>query len=95
MGRRVHPAGEHAHPDGLLSGLGCQVDEAGFAIVDASGRTSTVGVWAAGNVVDARLQVISSAGAGSAAAIAINADLVQEDVQRAVLGPVDPVASHS
>ncbi len=38
------------------------------------------GVWAAGNVVDPRAQVITSAGAGSAAAIAINADLVREDV---------------
>lgn len=42
---------------------------------------------AAGNVVDPRLQVITSAGAGSAAAIAINADLVREDVERAVAGP--------
>jgi hypothetical protein len=30
--------------------------------------------------VDPRVQVISSAGAGSAAAIAINADLVRDDV---------------
>lgn len=72
------------HADGLLTGLGCDVDEAGFAIVDATGRNSTVGVWAAGNVVDPRFQVITSAGAGSAAAIAINADLVQDDVERAV-----------
>jgi thioredoxin reductase len=41
------------------------------------------GVWAAGNVVDPRAQVIMAAGAGSAAAIAINADLVREDVERA------------
>jgi hypothetical protein len=34
-------------------------------------------------VVDPRAQVITAAGAGSAAAIAINADLVQEDVERA------------
>jgi hypothetical protein len=34
--------------------------------------------------------VIASAGAGNAAAIAINADLVQEDVERAV--EVDPTA---
>ena len=44
--------------------------------------TSTV--WAAGNVADPRAQVITSAGAGSAAAIAINADLVREDVERAM-----------
>jgi thioredoxin reductase len=69
--------------DGLLTGLGCQVDEAGFVTVDATGRTSAFGVWAAGNVVDPRAQVITAAGAGSSAAIAINADLVQEDVERA------------
>jgi thioredoxin reductase len=70
--------------DGLLAGLGCAVDQAGFPTVDATGQTSAVGVWAAGNVVDPRLQVIASAGAGSAAAIAINADLVEDDVERAV-----------
>ena len=43
------------------------------------------GVWAAGNVVDPRAQVITAAGAGSAAAIAINADLVDDDVRNAVL----------
>ena len=66
------------HADGLLTGLGCDDDEAGFVPVDAGGRTSTPGVWAAGNVVDPRFQVITAAGAGSAAAIAINADLVQD-----------------
>jgi thioredoxin reductase len=71
------------HADGLLPGLRCEADRAGFVTVDATGRTSAVGVWAAGNVVDPRAQVITAAGAGSAAAIAINADLVQEDVERA------------
>jgi thioredoxin reductase len=75
--------GNAPHADGLLAGLGCELDEAGFVSVDGTGRTSTFGVWAAGNVTDPRGQVITSAGAGSAAAIAINADLVQEDVQRA------------
>jgi len=72
------------HADGLLAGLGCDVDHAGFAVVDTTGRTSTPGVWAAGNVVDPRFQVITSAGAGSAAAIAINADLVEDDVEQAL-----------
>jgi thioredoxin reductase len=76
--------GNHPHVDGLLSGLGCELDGAGFVTVDATGRTSSFGVWAAGNVVDPRAQVITAAGAGSAAAIAINADLVQDDVERAV-----------
>jgi thioredoxin reductase len=76
--------GNVPHADGLLHALGCEVNDAGFATVDAEGRTSVFGVWAAGNVVDPRAQVIAAAGAGSAAAIAINADLVQDDVERAL-----------
>jgi thioredoxin reductase len=72
------------HADGLLNGLGCELDDAGFPVVDAGGRTSTPGVWAAGNIVDPRAQVITAAGAGSTAAIAINADLVREEVVRAL-----------
>jgi thioredoxin reductase len=71
------------HADGLLSGLGCDLGADGFVTVDSTGRTTTPGVWAAGNVVDPRAQVITAAGAGSAAAIAINAELVQEDIQEA------------
>jgi thioredoxin reductase len=74
------------HADGLLAGLGCAVNPAGFVEVDPSGATSIAGVWAAGNAADPRAQVITAAGAGSAAAIAINADLVREDVARAVAG---------
>lgn len=76
--------GNRPHDDGLLSGLHCEMTEAGFARVDATGRTSTPGVWAAGNVVDPRAQVVTAAGAASAAAIAINADLVAEDVALAL-----------
>lgn len=83
------------HDDGPLNALGCQVDDAGFVTVDATGRTSTPGVWAAGNVVDPRAQVITSAGAGSAAAIAINADLIEEDVERATeRDAADSVSPH-
>jgi hypothetical protein len=38
----------------------------------------------AGNAADPRAQVISAAGQGSAAAIALNADLVDEDVKHAL-----------
>jgi thioredoxin reductase len=68
----------------LLVGLGCAVDSEGWVTTDSSGRTGVPGVWAAGNVVDPRAQVVTAAGAGSAAAIAINADLVEEDVRQAV-----------
>jgi len=77
--------GNRPHDAGLLAGLGCKL-KAGFPLVDGTGLTSVPGVWAAGNVVDPRAQVVTSAGAGSATAIAINADLVQDDVERAVKG---------
>jgi thioredoxin reductase len=70
----------------LLAGLGCDTDDDGWVAADSTGRTSVAGVWAAGNVIDPRAQVITAAGAGSAAAIAINADLVDDDVRRAVTG---------
>jgi thioredoxin reductase len=68
----------------LLVGLGCDLDAEGWVAVDNTGRTSVPGVWAAGNIVDPRAQVITAAGAGSAAAIAVNADLVEDDVRNAV-----------
>ena len=68
----------------MLVGLGCDVDGDGWVTVDPTGRTSVPGVWAAGNIVDPRAQVITAAGAGSASAIAMNADLVDEDVRNAV-----------
>ena len=68
----------------LLQGLGATIDPDGWVDVDATGRTSVHGVWAAGNIVDPRAQVITAAGAGSAAGIAMNADLVDDDVRDAV-----------
>ena len=56
-----------------------------WPVTGGEGRTSVAGVWVAGNVADARAQVITAAGEGSAAAIAINAELVDEDVRNAVL----------
>ena len=85
--------GNVPHNDGLVAALGCDTNDAGFVVVDATGRTSNSGVWAAGNVVDPRAQVITAAGAGSAAAIAINADLVQDDVEHALRRSGDAVES--
>ena len=70
--------------DGLLEPLAFEVDDLGFVRVDTAGRTSVSGVWAAGNVSNPRAQVITAAGEGSAAAISINADLVEEDVREAL-----------
>ena len=53
-------------------------------VTGASGATSVPGVWGAGNVSNPRAQVITAAGEGSAAAMALNADLVDEDVSDAV-----------
>jgi thioredoxin reductase len=72
------------HDYDLLATIGCDLDATGFAIVDPSGRTSVPGVWGAGNAIDPRAQVITAAGQGSAAAIAINNDLTAEDVALAV-----------
>jgi thioredoxin reductase len=69
----------------LLIELGCAADDSGWVAADATGRTSVPGVWVAGNVVNPRAQVITAAGEGSSAAIAINADLVQEDTTLALL----------
>jgi thioredoxin reductase len=79
------------HPDGLLSNLGCDLDSAGFPVTDRTGRTSVPGVWVAGNAADPRAQVITAAGAGSAAAIAMNNDLTDDDIAIALLDAGRPV----
>ena len=68
----------------LLERLGCALDDQGWPVIDANGRTSMPEVWVAGNAGNPRAQVITAAGEGSAAAIAINADLVAEDSARAL-----------
>ncbi len=70
--------------DSLLVDLGCAVRDTGWVHVDATGATSVPGIWAAGNATNPRAQVITAAGEGSAAAIAINNDLVDEDLPIAV-----------
>ncbi|MFB9690577.1 NAD(P)/FAD-dependent oxidoreductase [Amycolatopsis plumensis] len=65
--------------DELLRGLGYVEGD-----IDPSGKTGVPGVWAAGNVVDARATVIIAAAQGAAAAGALNHDLVTEDVERAI-----------
>lgn len=74
--------------DSLLTGLGCAVGDDGWVSVDRSGRTSLPGVWAAGNVIDPRAQVVTSAGMGSAAGFALNIELVQQDIANAAAAHV-------
>jgi thioredoxin reductase len=88
-GRIVRRAAVFVRPrfvahDTLLTDLGCAVHDHGWVVVDPTGRTSIPGVWAAGNAVNPRAQIITAAGEGSAAAIATNNDLVDEDAQLAV-----------
>ncbi|MCW2848494.1 MAG: thioredoxin reductase [Marmoricola sp.] len=68
----------------LAVGLGCVVDADGWVTADNVGSTSVAGVWVAGNAANPRAQVITAAGEGSAAAIALNAELVDEDVAQQV-----------
>jgi thioredoxin reductase len=69
--------------DGLLRDLGCAVDN-GLVRVDAFGRTSVPGVSAAGNVVNPMASVVMAAAAGAAAAMVVNGDLVDEEVNAAL-----------
>jgi thioredoxin reductase len=68
----------------VIVGLGCDIDEKGWVVTDNTGQTTVPGVWVAGNLANPRAQVITAAGEGSAVAIAVNADLVDEDVREAV-----------
>ncbi|MER7027528.1 NAD(P)/FAD-dependent oxidoreductase [Streptomyces ramulosus] len=70
--------------DDLLTQLGCEKDANGWVVTDRTGLTSVSGVWAAGNVVDHHAQVVTAAGMGSAAAFALDLDLLNEDIDRAV-----------
>ncbi|RFZ70159.1 Thioredoxin reductase [Mycobacterium marinum] len=65
-----------AHPSGFGENLQ----------TDGSGRTSVPGVYAAGNAADISAHVVNSASSGLLAAMAINADLVDEDTEQALLG---------
>jgi thioredoxin reductase len=49
-----------------------------------SGASALPGVWLAGNVTDLMSQVVTAAAAGLQAGAAINADLLSEDLRRAV-----------
>ncbi|MCP2257066.1 Thioredoxin reductase [Streptoalloteichus tenebrarius] len=71
--------------DALLTTLGCRTGADGWVITDPSGRTSVPGVWAAGNVVDQRAQVITAAARGAAAAIALNHDLLEEEIAQVMV----------
>ena len=73
--------------DATLAVLGAETERTAlgtWVTTDPSGRTSVPGVWAVGNVADPAAFVIEAAATGARAAAALNADLVEEDVARAV-----------
>jgi thioredoxin reductase len=71
--------------DTVLTTLGARTDEAtGLVAVDPSGATSVDGLWAAGNVVNPRAQVIAAAGAGSVAGIAMSSWLLERELSASV-----------
>ncbi|WP_433289909.1 NAD(P)/FAD-dependent oxidoreductase [Pseudonocardia sp. CA-142604] len=78
----------------LLTTLGLQTVEQKFGDhvlgtvvpADRTGATAVDGVWVAGNVADLQAGVINAAAAGYSAAVAINADLVADDVRLAMTG---------
>lgn len=55
-----------------------------WVLVDPSGRTNVRGVWAAGNIATAKSSVPVAMAAGNLAGSDINADLVEEDIRKAV-----------
>jgi thioredoxin reductase len=73
---------------GFLADLGLRpVEHAGFderIPADATGRTDVPGVWVAGNVTDLSAQVGAAAAGGAMAGAQINADLVEDDTERAM-----------
>ncbi|WP_274034305.1 NAD(P)/FAD-dependent oxidoreductase [Streptomyces sp. MMBL 11-1] len=89
-GRTLECAGVFLFPtmtpnDGAFDGLGCEKNEQGWLVTDRAGRTSRPGLWAVGNVVDSRAQAVTAAGMGAAAAFALNHDLVDEEIERALV----------
>jgi thioredoxin reductase len=50
----------------VLTALDCAIDDRGWVVADAEGRTTVPGVWVAGNAANPRAQVITAAGEGSA-----------------------------
>lgn len=72
---------------GIFAGLGLDVVQHPAGVgehlaVDEMGAAAVDGAWAAGNVANLMLQVLPAAASGSTAAMAINNDLMAEELQR-------------
>jgi thioredoxin reductase len=77
---------------GLLAGLGLRTEDrviggtpvGEYVPSEQGGATAVPGVYVAGNVTDVTATLIGAAGAGVQAAVALNTDLIAEDVRDAV-----------
>ena len=61
-----------------------------YVAADPTGATAVPGVWVAGNVTDLMAQVIGAAAAGLMVGAAVNANLIAEDIERAVAAHRNP-----
>jgi thioredoxin reductase len=68
----------------LVDMLGCKLREDGEIDIDARGRTSVPGVYAAGDAVTTVHQVVLAAASGVCAAMAINEDCLKDEVRRSL-----------
>lgn len=69
---------QHQQSD-LAEHLGCRIVD-GAVATDESGRTSMPGIWAVGTTAIPALFAIGAAGHASTAAIALHADLLEQDL---------------
>jgi thioredoxin reductase len=88
-GRRVPCRAVFCEPgaavDPLLADVpGLRRDTDGCLEADDAGRTGAHRIWAVGNVTDPSSQVVAAAGDAYRLAVALNAELLQEDVAAAV-----------
>ncbi|MET4782211.1 NAD(P)/FAD-dependent oxidoreductase [Glaciihabitans sp. UYNi722] len=75
--------------DEILLSLGAETEDTPmgrFVRTDGTGATTVPGLWAVGNVADPGSLIVHAASMGSKAASAINMQLVEADIERAVAG---------
>jgi thioredoxin reductase len=77
----IRPKTTHRTP--FAHDLGCQVNEHNVVQVDLRGRTSTEGIYAAGDLSSPMRSVAIAVAQGAAAAYGINADLINEEFPEA------------
>lgn len=71
-------------PNGLAAALGCELTEAGTILIDADGRTSVAGVYAAGDAATPHSRSVANAiGTGSRVAYAVALDGISQAVAAA------------